>query len=132
MSIINEIQNKALNEGILKAKTKDSYKFITVRPSSSLTALIEVLAFLDGKSPSEFICSNFSKALHDFTLMSKDHVEPLQKSVAQSLKNSPKHLFKQESAIGMLEEEGVVTVKSNYNNDPIDGSLRLLKHGFND
>ena len=63
-----------------------------------------------------FLYQDFAKALHDFTLMSKDHVEPLQKSVAQSLKNSPKHLFKQESAIGMLEEEGVVTVKSNDNN----------------
>lgn len=132
MSIIQDIQNRALDEGRIKAENVNSYKVLSVRPSAQLSAIIEVLAFLDGKSPSEFICSNFSKALHDFTLMSKDHVEPLQKSVAQSLKSSPKHILKKESAIGMLEEEGVVTVKSNDNNDPIDGSLRLLKHGFND
>ena len=113
MSIIQDIQNRALDEGRIKAENVNSYKVLSVRPSAQLSALIEVLAF-------------------DFTLMTKDHVEPLQNSVAQSLKNSPKHLFKKESAIGMLEEEGVVTVKSNDNNDPIDGSLRLLKHGFND
>ena len=132
MSIIQDIQNRALDEGRIKAENVNSYKVLSVRPGSQLSALIEVLAFLDGKSSSEFICSNFSKALHDFTLMSKEHTKPLQKSVEQSLKKSPKHVFKKESSIGMLEEEGVIKVQSNDNNDPIDGSLRLLKHGFND
>ena len=108
MSIINEIQNKALNEGILKAKTKDSYKFITVRPSSSLTALIEVLAFLDGKTPTDFIYSNFGKALEAFTLSSKEHVIPLKKAVLNCYKKSGGRVFKKDSAIGRLQEAKII------------------------
>lgn len=132
MSIIQDIQNRALDESRIKAENVNSYKVLSVRPGAQLSALIEVLSFLDGKTPSEFICTNFSKALHDFTLMSKDHADVLQKSVEQSLKNSTKHVFKQESSIGMLEDEGVVTIQTDDSTDPIDGSLRLLKHGFND
>lgn len=105
MSIIQDIQNRALDEGRIKAENVNSYKVLSVRPSAQLSALIEVLAFLDGKSPSEFICSNFSKALHDFTLMSKDHVEPIQKSVAQSLKNAPKHIFKKKVLLECLKKK---------------------------
>ena len=58
MSIIQDIQNRALDEGRIKAENVNSYKVLSVRPSAQLSALIEVLAFLDGKSPSEFICSH--------------------------------------------------------------------------
>ena len=59
MSIISEIQNKALDEGRLKAEAVNSYKVVSVRPRLEITSLIEVLSFLDGKSPSEFIYKNF-------------------------------------------------------------------------
>ena len=50
MSIIQDIQNRALDEGRIKAENVNSYKVLSVRPSAQLSALIEVLAFLDCRS----------------------------------------------------------------------------------
>ena len=38
MSIISEIQNKALDEGRLKAEAVNSYKVVSVRPRLEITS----------------------------------------------------------------------------------------------
>lgn len=131
MSIISEIQNKALTEGRAKRQSKDSYKFQTVRPSSSLSALIEVLAFLDGKNPTDFIYSNFGKALEEFVLCSKDHVDPLKKAVTTCYKDLKISEFKAQSALGRLEQEGIIDCGFLKNLPQSKDNPRLLKHGFN-
>ncbi len=129
MSIIQEIQNKALTEGKLKAESVNSYKVISVRPNSQLSALIEVLAFLDDKSPSDFIYSNFGKALADFTLQSKAHIEPLKKAIKNS-KTSKSMEFKTGCAIDRLLNDKVITLDKNETICKKENS-RLLKDNFN-
>ncbi|NLK84573.1 MAG: hypothetical protein GX278_01220 [Aeromonadales bacterium] len=131
MSIINNIQNKALDEEKQKAKSVNSYKFVTVRPSSSLAALIDVLAFLDGKSPTDFIYSNFGQALESFVLESKDHVIPLKKSVLNCYKKYNKTTFKEQSALGLLVKEGIIDCSFLNNLAPKNHNPKLLKKGFN-
>lgn len=129
MSIIQEIQNKALTEGKLKAESVNSYKVVSVRPNSQLSALIEVLAFLDDKSPSDFIYSNFGKALEEFTLQSKEHIEPLKKAI-KNCKYYESMEFKRDCAIDRLIKGKVVLIDKNETICKKDNS-RLLKENFN-
>ncbi|MGN0893677.1 MAG: hypothetical protein ACI4ND_01605 [Succinivibrio sp.] len=133
MSIIQEIQNRALDEGRIKAESVNSYKVLSVRPSAELSSLIEVLAFLDGKSPSEFIASNFSKALCEFIKLSDKHIPAVCDAIAQCMESdNGQHVFRKNSAVDTLISDGVVRIEGNECDKKTAGTSRLLKHGFNE
>ncbi|MGN1281230.1 MAG: hypothetical protein ACI4UM_04945 [Succinivibrio sp.] len=133
MSIIQDIQNRALDEGRIKAESVNSYKVLSVRPTSEISSLIEVLAFLDGKSPSEFISSNFSKALCEFIKLSDSHIHVLKEAIAKCLESdNGQHVFRRGSAVDNLVNDGVVRIDISEEDKNSPGSSRLLKHGFNE
>ena len=122
MSIISEIQNKALDEGRLKAEAVNSYKVVSVRPSLEITALIEVLSCLDGKSPSEFIYKNFGKALEDFTLSSNEHIECLKTALDNNdMETLKKRIGELEQAAAYMQQQQAnqgATPNSNGSDQP--------------
>ena len=128
MSIIQDIQNKVLEEEQNRNHLLNAYKMFNFRPSKQLMALIEVLAYLDDKTPSEFVGEVFGQALYNFVRQSTDHEEPIRQAVTSCV-NDGYSGFKENSAIGLLEKKGLIKISV----PECDGSgPRLLSENFNE
>ena len=96
-------------------------KMTTIRPCNRVAILVELLAYLNDQTASEYIYDVFGDALAKFLVKSKQHIPAVEKVIAKLEEEGAveKH-FKDESAIDYLNRAKVISEDNPYiGKDPL-------------
>lgn len=112
----NGILSKLINEiGEANAEARsESYTMVNVRPGEKVSAMLDLLAKLSGKSPSALVSDELSKRLAKRVASNPAYADTILKAVEMSLAERESSGFQENSALDYLQKQGVIEVK-----DPI-------------
>lgn len=109
-----ELFSKAISNVVetQAGKKPEGFVQVAVRPGEKVSAMLDVIAHLYKRSPSEFIADALSKKLADFALSTPSHADPIVDAVQASL--SGETAINPSSALGILQERGIVHISNPF------------------
>lgn len=93
--IVRSINNKAYEDN------EEAFITINVRPTEKILGMLDVITFLEGKSPTSTISKQFSQKLAEFLCSSKGNAPIIQRIIDEDL---PLYT----GAVGILYENDVI------------------------
>jgi hypothetical protein len=90
----------------------EGYMVVNVRPGEKVSAMLDVLAHLYKRSPSEFVDNALSIKLADFAASSSDHISPILDVTEACM--ADKVAINQGSALAILEERGILQISNPF------------------
>lgn len=111
MNNLKELSKKIYLERKKQYPRDVDVKMTTIRPCNRVVILIEMLAYLNDQTASEYIYDVFGEALAKFLVKSKQHIPVVEKVIAKlEDEGSLEKHFKDESAIDYLNRAGVIII----------------------
>lgn len=116
----NGILSKLINEiGEANAEARaENYTMVNVRPGDKVSAMLDLLTKLSGKSPSALVADEISRRLAALAASSKDNAEAILNAAERALEQEPILGFQEDSALDLLQKSGILEV-----DDPISKRL---------
>lgn len=111
------ILSKAISN-IVEAQTdkkSDEFVMVNVRPGEKISAMLDVISYLYGKSPSIVIADALSHKIATFATTSQDHSDAILEATAQAI--SEHGHPNSDSALGLLEKHGWLKIKTPFIRD---------------
>ena len=108
----NGILSKLINEiGEANAEARaESYTMVNVRPGDKVSAMLELLTKLSGKSPSALVADEISNRLAALAASSQDNAEAILNAAERALEQEPILGFQDNSALDLLQKGGILEV----------------------
>ena len=111
------IFSKAISN-IVEAKTdqkSEGFTMVNVRPGEKVSAMLDVVSHLNGKSPSAVIAVALSAKIADFAASSKNNAQAiLDASEKAIIESSYPHA---DSALGLLQKHGFLKIRNSFARD---------------
>lgn len=101
--MLSDLLEKIKNDAYEADET--SFTTINVRPNEKIIGMLDVISYLNGKSPTSSISKQFSQKLAEFLVSSKDNKE----IINQIIENN----FNHSGAVAILRSEGVIKLDIN-------------------
>lgn len=116
----NGILSKLINEiGEANAEARaESYTMVNVRPGDKVSAMLDLLTRLSGKSPSALVADEISHRLASLAASSEENAEAILNAVEKALEQEPLLGFQENSALDLLQKGGILEVE-----DPLSKQL---------
>lgn len=116
----NGILSKLISEiGDANAEARsESYTMVNVRPGEKVSAMLDLLAKLSGKSPSALVSDELSRRLAILATSNPAYTGAILSAVEKSLDESGSYGFQDGSALDYLEKAKIIEVE-----DPISAQF---------
>lgn len=110
----NGILSKLISEiGEAKAEARsESYTMVNVRPGEKVSAMLDLLAKLSGKSPSALISDELSRRLAILATSNPAYTDAILSAVEKSLGESGSCGFQNGSALDYLEKDKIIEIEN--------------------
>jgi len=108
------IFSKAIQSAVdaQSAKKYEDYVVVNVRPGEKVSAMLDVIAHLYGKSPTEFIAEALSRKLAEFAASSLSHGDAVLDAAETVMSNSGQP--HRDSALGILMAKGLIETSNPF------------------
>ncbi|SPB14313.1 hypothetical protein NOV72_01563 [Caballeronia novacaledonica] len=108
------IISKAISKAVeaKSEKTHEGYIMVNIRPGEKVSAMLDVLSHLNGKTPSEIIGQALSGKLAEYAASSPDHGSAILDALEQVMTDHGNP--HENSALGILKKEGLVKISNPF------------------
>lgn len=96
-------------------KKSEGFTMVNVRPGEKVSAMLDVLAHLYQKSPSVVIADALSRKIAAHAASSQMYADAILDAAGQALLEHG--VLYKESALGILEEQGLLKIRDRYSRD---------------
>jgi len=90
----------------------EEYTMVNVRPGEKVTAMLDLVAALSGKTASAVVAGELSSRLAAYAVSSSDHAEAIMDAAQEVLKQD--QMFQPGCALEILKNENVIEVESGF------------------
>lgn len=110
----NGILSKLISEiGEANAEARsESYTMVNVRPGEKVSAMLDLLAKLSGKSPSALVSDELSRRLAILATSNPAYTDAILSAVEKSLEESGSYGFQDGSALDYLEKAKIIEIEN--------------------
>jgi glutaredoxin 2 len=105
-------------------KKHDGYTMINVRPGEKISAMLDVIAYLNQKSPSGIIADALSQKIADHAASSALYADAILEAATKIVSDGGH--FQKQSALGILENKKLIRIINPFmRNNPLMKNLDL-------